>query len=77
MDLRVDFNPAVFGDQLVRNRDTLVDRDALFHDGVVFHAGCLLVRSAWRLLCAVVLLGHAEHAVDLGDTQPVQDLRTS
>jgi len=39
MDLGVDFDPAVFWDEVVGDGYTLVDRDPLFNDGIVFHAG--------------------------------------
>lgn len=39
MDLGVDFDPAVFRDEIVRDGYTLVDWDSLFHNSIVFHAG--------------------------------------
>jgi hypothetical protein len=73
MDLGVDFDPAVFRDEVVRDGYTLVDWDSLFHNSIVFHAGkdgqCCTVEII--LPGCLDLLGHAQHPINLSDAEPM------
>ena len=102
VDLCVDFDPRVVWNHLVRNRDSLVDGDALLDDSIMLHAAAASHRqhtssfsprplfppdspgfrtrapklSAPRITEKIDnLLRHGQHTVDLGDTQPMEDLQ--
>lgn len=57
MNLRIDLNPTILGDHLIRDGNALKNRDALVDDRIVLH------------------VRHAQHTIDLRDSQPMQDIR--
>ena len=66
-----------------------MDGNALFHNGVVFHAKSIVIDKSPFLHTtimavdnmekgvAVDILGHTEHTVYLGNAKPMQDLTNS
>lgn len=57
MNLRINLHATILGDQFIGNGHPLQDRNALLHNGIMFH------------------ITHTEHTIDLGDAQPMQDIR--
>lgn len=66
MDFSVDLHPAVLWNEFIRNRDTLMNRNALFNDGIVFHAAEILVaENGGNLIFGQVHLGLKQSYFDI------------
>lgn len=82
MYLRVNLYPAVLWDQLIRNRDSLVDRNALLNNCIIFHAVDKLLHLEFigHDICiffstqGVYSLRHTQHTIDFSDAEPMEYL---
>lgn len=74
MNLCINLDATVLGYHVVWDRHALVDGYTLIYNRIVFHTA-IVSTCRNSVLQGRNKLGHAQHAINLGDAQPVQYIR--